>query len=73
MDLVFDGWIAGLGTASGHRFVVGSWLVSPFGPATDVMHEDPAGRRVLLAPTAELADFVAGTYRFTPFIVKGLG
>ena len=64
MDQRFDGCIAGLGTAAGLRAVVGHWPRSPFGPFTDVMVERPDGHRVLLAPTAEVAEFVAGTYRF---------
>jgi hypothetical protein len=63
-DLTFDGWIAGLGTASGYRFVVGCWPESPYGPVADVMVEGPEGARVLLAPTREVADFIAATYTF---------
>lgn len=63
-DLRFDGWIAGLGTSSGHRLVIGCWPSSPYGPVADVMVETPGGHRLLLAPTRELADFVAATYRF---------
>ena len=62
--LRFDGWIAGLGTASGTRLVLGHWPESPFGPVTDVMVEHADGRRVLLAETPELGRFVAGTYSF---------
>lgn len=62
--LRFDGWIAGLGTASGTRIVFGHWPRSPFGPVSDVMLESPAGERRLIAETAELAEFVASTYRF---------
>src|SRR5688572_18537422 len=60
----FNGWIAGLGTASGTRLVVGHWPDSPFGPVTDVMVEHADGRRVLLAETEELGRFVAETYSF---------
>jgi hypothetical protein len=60
----FTGWIAGLGTASGHRVVVGHWRDSPYGVVTDVMVEDPAGRRTLYAPTRQLAEFLAAAYRF---------
>ncbi len=62
--LVFNGWIAGLGTTSGTRIVVGHWPISPFGAFTDIMLERPDGHRVLLAPTKEVADFVAATYVF---------
>jgi hypothetical protein len=60
----FDGWIAGLGTAAGLRAVVGRWPDSPLGPFADVMVEQPDGHRVLLAPSAEVAAFVADTYGF---------
>ncbi len=60
----FDGWIAGLGTASGTRLVLGHWPDSPFGPVSDVMVEHADGRRVLLAQTEELGRFVADTYSF---------
>ena len=60
----FDGWIGGVGTASGLRLVVGHWPGSPYGPFTDVMLEHPDGHRVLLAPTQQVADFVSTTYTF---------
>jgi hypothetical protein len=60
----FDGFIAGLGTASGLRAVVGHWPRSPLGRFTDVMVEGHDGHRVLLAPDLRVAEFVAGTYVF---------
>ena len=60
----FRGFIAGIGTASGTRLVVGHWLESPFGPFTDVMAENASGSRMLLAPTPDIAEYVGGTYRF---------
>ncbi len=65
----FDGWIAGLGTASGVRLVVGYWPLSPMGPFADVMVERADGRRLLLAPSERVARFVAATYRFDEVIV----
>lgn len=62
--LRFDGWIAGLGTSSGTRIVLGHWQRSPFGPFSDVMLERPDGERLLLAPTRETADFIRATYTF---------
>jgi len=62
--LQFDGAIAGMGTASGTRLVVGMWPLSPYGSVTDVMIERADGHRILLAPTQELADFIAATYEF---------
>jgi hypothetical protein len=60
----FDGWIGGVGTASGLRLVVGHWPSSPLGSFTDVMLERADGHRVLLAPSQEVADFVSTTYTF---------
>src|SRR5918998_867562 len=65
----FDGEIAGFGTATGHRVVVGRWTGSPFGPFADVMHEAPDGTRTLLAPGDEIAGYVAATYRFDRVVV----
>lgn len=44
--------------------VVGSWLSSPFGRFADVMVEAADGERTLLAPSAEVAEFVSTTYTF---------
>jgi hypothetical protein len=63
-QLRFDGWIAGLGTSSGTRIVLGHWHRSPFGPFSDVMLERPDGERLLLAPTRGTADFIGDTYSF---------
>jgi hypothetical protein len=64
MTRSFEGHIAGLGTASGTRIVVGVWDVSPFGAFADAMVEDPTGHRILIAPRQDVADFVASTYSF---------
>lgn len=63
-DVRFEGRIAGVGTDSGTRIVVGMWERSPFGRFTDVMIEEGAGHRILLAPTEEVADYVSSTYSF---------
>ena len=60
----FRGYIAGIGTYSGTRLVVGHWLESPFGAFTDVMAENAAGSRLLLAPNSDIAAYVGGTYHF---------
>lgn len=60
----FEGSIAGIGTESGTRLVVGHWTRSPFGAFSDVMLEQADGQRTLLAPTRPTADFVAATYTF---------
>jgi hypothetical protein len=62
--LHFEGRIAGAGSTSGVRVVVGAWHDSPFGPFADAMVETRAGHRVLLAPSRPVADFVAATYVF---------
>jgi hypothetical protein len=63
-DLRFVGRIAGVGTASGTRVVVGMWRRSPFGTFADVMVERPDGHRMLLAPRREVAAFVSSVYDF---------
>ena len=60
----FRGQIAGVGSASGVRVVVGRWLDTPLGEFADAMVETAAGHRVLLAPRQEVADFIAATYTF---------
>jgi len=60
----FRGAIAGVGTTSGVRVVVGRWPESPLGGFADAMVETADRRRVLLAPTEEVAEFVAATYTF---------
>lgn len=62
--VVFRGDIAGIGSTSGIRVVVGRWPDSPYGDVADAMVETADGHRVLLAPSRELADFVAATYAF---------
>lgn len=52
------------GSASGLRVVVGHWPRSPLGPFTDVMLEQPDGHRLLLAPSAEVEEFVTAAYVF---------
>jgi hypothetical protein len=67
--LRFSGQIAGVGSTSGIRVVVGHWTSSPYGAFTDVMLQQPDGWRLLLAPTDEIAGFVAGTYAFDDTVV----
>jgi len=61
---VFDGHIAGIGTASGLRAVIGIWQESPFGAFSDVMLQQPSGHRLLLAPSRDVAEFISATYSF---------
>ena len=68
--LRFEGKIAGAGSSSGVRVVVGRWHRSPFGAFTDAMVETGVGHRVLLAPSRQVADFVAATYVFDEIRVE---
>ncbi|WP_029251584.1 hypothetical protein [Paraoerskovia marina] len=70
----FVGQIAGFGTASGTRVVLGHWWESPFGAFADAMVEQGDGHRTLLAPV-HVAEFVSSTYTFdevvhTPVTVR---
>jgi hypothetical protein len=72
----FRGAIAGVGTTSGVRVVVGRWDESPYGAFVDAMVETAAGHRALLAPTDQVAEFVATTYAFDevriePIVLNG--
>ncbi len=60
----FRGRIAGVGSTSGVRVVVGWWHESPFGPFADAMVERRDGHRILLAPSEQVRDLVATTYVF---------
>jgi hypothetical protein len=60
----FEGQIAGVGTDTGIRFVVGHWARTPMGAFSDVMVETASGHRVLLAPDERVAAFVESTYTF---------
>jgi hypothetical protein len=71
--LRFEGWIAGAGTSSGTRIVLGHWERSPFGPFSDVMLERANGERLLLVPTGETADFIARTYDFDTVRIVPVG
>ncbi|GAA1982076.1 hypothetical protein GCM10009817_24170 [Terrabacter lapilli] len=60
----FHGQIAGVGSESGVRVVVGSWHTTPLGAFGDAMVETPAGHRVLIAPSRPVAEFIEATYDF---------
>ena len=66
----FSGRIAGVGSTSGTRMVVGRWDDGPWGPFADVMLEDAAGHRVLVAPSDQVRDFVAATYSFDEEVIE---
>ncbi len=60
----YQGRIAGVGTTSGIRLVVGNWAHTPLGSFGDVMVERPDGHRVLLAPSEAVRDVIEATYVF---------
>lgn len=60
----FRGQIAGVGSTSGVRVVVGRWVDTPLGAFGDAMVEGPDGHRVLVAPTDAVAGFITATYGF---------
>ncbi|WP_137294716.1 hypothetical protein [Nocardioides dongxiaopingii] len=66
----FRGRIAGVGTTSGTRVVVGRWDDSPLGSFADAMVERPDGHRILVAPDPDVARFVAATYEFDEIRVE---
>ena len=66
----FSGRIAGVGSTSGVRIVVGRWDVSPWGTFADVMVEDAAGHRALLAPDERVREFVSSTYSFDEHVIE---
>ncbi len=68
----FTGRIAGVGSASGVRVVVGRWDDGPWGPFADLMVEDTAGHRVLVAPDERIRDFVAATYTFDEVVITAV-
>ena len=60
----FVGEICGFGTSSGVRIVIGRWERSPLGSFADAMVEHGDGRRVLVAPSHEVATYVGSIYEF---------
>jgi len=68
----FRGAIAGVGTTSGVRVVVGRWDESPYGAFADAMVETADGHRVLVAPSADVAEFVAATYSFDEIRIEAI-
>lgn len=74
----FRGQIAGVGSTSGIRVVVGHWHDTPLGEFSDAMVESAGGHRVLLAPRPEVAELIEAAYSFDetriePFTVTATG
>jgi hypothetical protein len=68
----FHGRIAGVGSTSGIRVVIGTWAASPLGAFTDAMVETASGHRVLLAPSDAVVAYVSSTYTFDETRVEPL-
>ena len=66
----YQGRIAGVGTTSGTRLVVGSWAHTPLGVFADVMVERPDGHRLLLAPSEAVRDVIEATYVFDEILLE---
>ena len=66
----FTGHIAGVGSTSGIRIVVGRWAEGPWGAFADLMVEDATGHRVLVAPDRQTRDFVTATYSFDEHVLE---
>ena len=60
----FEGQIAGVGTTSGVRLVVGRWVRTPLGEFADVMVETADGHRILLCPNESVREVIESTYVF---------
>lgn len=61
--LRFDGWILGTGTTSGTGWCSGTGRPRCWG-RSPVMVQRPDGHRVLLAPSADVAELVGSTYAY---------
>lgn len=70
--MIFRGRITSSGFESGDSLVIGDWNESPLGAFTNIMWSKPNGRRVLLSPSAEHADFVSSLYDFDEVIVTDI-
>ncbi|MGI9595409.1 MAG: hypothetical protein ACR2QK_04575 [Acidimicrobiales bacterium] len=70
--MVVAGTISSAAFRSGDRFVVGHWPRSPLGHMCDVMWTDPGGRRTLLSPSRDIADFITAIYEFDRVCVGSL-
>jgi hypothetical protein len=60
----YAGQIAGVGTTSGTRIVVGNWTDTSLGPFADAMVERADGHRLLLAPDESVREVIESTYVF---------
>ncbi len=61
---IFEGRITSCGFSSGDRIVIGIWEKSPFGIFADIMWARPDGKKILIAPNQEIADYIHSLYDF---------
>ena len=69
---VFKGRITSSAFSSGDRIVIGDWMESPLGRFTDIMWADSTGKRILIAPSKEIADYVNSMYTFEETRIEGI-
>ena len=67
---VFKGRISSCAFTSGDRVVIGDWHESPLGRFTDIMWANRDGKRTLIAPNQEVADYVNSMYEFEETIIE---
>ena len=60
------GVVSSVGFASGDRFVIGHWILSPIGAFTDLMWATPDGVRHLRVPSPRASRSCRGSTRSMP-------
>ena len=69
---VFKGRISSCAFTSGDRVVIGDWHESPLGRFTDIMWANKDGKRTLVAPNQDVADYVNSMYEFEETIIEDI-
>ena len=69
---VFSGRITSCGFESGDRIVVGDWKDSPFGSFSDVMWATKEGKRILIAPSNQISDYLRPLYNFDEVLIEDI-
>ena len=69
---IFEGRITSSAFSSGERIVIGDWLNSPHGSFTNIMWARPDGKRILVSPSIECANYVSNIYSFEEVIIAPL-
>ena len=65
----FEGRISSSSFSSGDRIVVGDWISSPLGSFINIMWARPDGKRILISPSKNCADYVSTIYSFEEVII----